>query len=280
MELTKQTVREIIQKPGIDGMIEHIDYCAGICYNRHGLSKDSYKFVRSLYERGHMRPLEFGTVNLAIPFVDFINDYTGNLYDILESPYTKSFYDNDDKMRYITTNFRVICEVFKDFDEALDFIKTYYSDHNYIPRRTVAWKCARVIADEFRTHITLSSLMKSTRYVNEMKKGMAFTIPYWFNYNENGEYPENSKERLFLRHCAESENTYNRCVNEFNMKPQEARDFLPLGLETELYQCGFSEVDGIGWQRFFEMRTDSAAHEDAQWLSKELKSIFENSSAK
>lgn len=277
MELTKHEVREIIQKPGIDGMIEHIDYCAGVCYNRHGLSKDSYRFVRSLYDKRHMRPLEFGTANLAIPFIDFINDTTGKLYSILDSPYTKSFYDNDDKMRYITTNFRGICEVFGSFDDALDFVRNYHSEQSYFVRRTAAWKCARVIADEFRTHVTLSSLMKSTRYVNEMKNGMSFTIPYWFEYNENGEYPEDSKEWLFCSQCEDTEIRYNRCINEFNMKPQEARDFLPLGLETELYQCGFIGIDGTGWNRFFEMRIDPAAHPDAQVLATELKAIFEKS---
>ena len=260
MELTKHEVREIIQKPGVDGMIEHIDYCAGVCYNRHRLSKDSYKFVRSLYDKGHMRPLEFGTVNLVIPFFDFINDTTGNLYDILESPYTKSVYDNHDRMRYITTNFRGVCEVFGNFDDALDFVRNYYSEQSYFVRRTAAWKCARVIADEFRTHVTLSSVMKSTRYVNEMKNGMAFTIPYWF-----------------CSQCEDSEIRYNRCINEFNMKPQEARDFLPLGVETELYQCGFIGVDGTGWNRFFDMRIDPAAHPDAQVLATELKAIFEKS---
>lgn len=260
MELIEQNVREIIQEPEIDGMLRHIDYCAGICYDRHGYTKDSYKFVKTLFERGHMRPLEFGTVNLEHTY-----EYEEDFVSIMMSPY--SYVDLDEECLKVTTNFRVVCEVFGDFDKAIEYIGMYRTEEQFFKRRTFAWVCSRAIADEFRTHTTLSSLMKSTRYVDESKDEIEIAKPYWFD--ENPDMGDTMME-LFNQ----TEETY-KVLRENGLKPQDAREVLPLSLATEIYQCGVWGVENTGWERFIKMRNADDAHPDAANLCRMMMEIEE-----
>ena len=275
MELTNSSVREIIQEPGIDGMLRHIDYCAGVCYNRHGISKKgSEKFVKGLYDRGHMRPLEFGTVYLNLPLRFWKPfDDSDEISRIINSPYSRTEQGKNSWSVNVSTNFRVLCENLG-FDEALEFIKMYGTEECFHERRTFGFILSRAIADEFRTHITLSSLMKSTRYVNEMKNGMKFVKPYWFVDGEEEDI--GTREWLFCSHCEDTEIRYNRMVREFGMKPQEARQILALSLETELYQCGFTDLAGEGWDMFLRRRGDVVnADPDAYKLACELQKLID-----
>lgn len=265
MKLIEPTVKIIEQGPGIAGLLAHIDYCAGICYNRTTVHEDPRKFVDEMIKVGHMRPLEFGTVYLTIPhriedvriraLADVLmrNKYSIHCTVVGENGVPPT--------TYLTTNYRVIVEL--GATELLDRFMTETTEHHR-KRVTVGWHISRGIADEFRTHITLSSLMKSTRYVNETKHGMEFVKPFWFR-DEKGE-----KEANFVKYCENVESEYNRCIKEFGMKPQEAREYLPLSLGVELYQCGFVGVEGEGWNRFFQMRCDTAAHPDARMIAEKL----------
>ncbi len=269
MKLTESSVREIVQEPGIEGMLRHIDYCAGVCYDRHSYSKDSKAFVKKLFMLGHMRPLEFGTINLRLDYIDDIvhRRIVGSAYSITDS-------DGDDYAK-TTTNFRVVCEAFKDindkeqrFEKALEFVESRWTDEQFNDRRTIAWVCSRVTADSFRTHVSLSSLMKSTRYVNMTKDGdIHFVKPYWYGVDEN-------RDALFEAGLKTAENYYSDGL-ALGMKPQEARELLPLATETELYQCGFNCFYDSGWGRFLIMRFDEkAAHPDAVKLAKGLNAII------
>lgn len=264
MQLTESSVREIKQEPGITGMLRHIDYCAGVCYNRHGYSKDSKEFVRRLYKMGHMRPLEFGTVNLKLEFSD---DET--CLAIVHSDWSiTDAEDMDIDYAKVTTNFRVICEIFDDFDKAIEFIEPRWTDEQFHERPTFGFILGRGIGDEFRTHVSLSSLMKSTRYVNATKTGeINFIKPYWYGVDEN-------RDRLFEAGLESAENYYSDAI-ALGLKPQEARELLPMATETELYQCGFWGYYDSGWGRFLLMRLDEkTAHPDAVKLAKELKVLM------
>ena len=79
------------------------------------------------------------------------------------------------------------------------------------------------------------------------------------------------------------------CVNEFNflqsiafaesnyltllkngLKPEQARDVLPLALKTELVMTGFTH----DWYAFFKLRCDNHAHPDIRQLAIELRDDF------
>lgn len=279
MQLIDSSVREIIQGDGIDGMLANIDYCAGICYNRKSSHQDPKKFVTEMIARGHFRPLEFGTCKLV---ADGSYGYLSIAFNmIMKNKF--SIVRTMKSVVCVTTNFRVVVETVSALangklpaDEvmanSLKILKDYevvgntFNDTDisdcFVERKTFAWLCSRGIADEFRTHITLSSLMKSTRYVDETKNNMQFVKPYWYGNNKDN-------DDLFERNLEHIETVY-MVMRNSGLKPQEARELLPFCLATELYQCGVWGVEGTGWSRFIKMRNDSAAHPDAQKLCKEL----------
>ena len=73
----------------------------------------------------------------------------------------------------------------------------------------------------------------------------------------------------FLSSLEESEKCYLRLLNE-GWVPQQARSILPNSLKTELVMTGTVEQ----WRGFFKLRTDKAAHPQAQELAMPLKEEF------
>ena len=261
MKFIEPKVEEIVQKPGYEGMIEQIDYCAGICYGRlqeHESFAECDKFVHNLISKGHMRPLEFGTVYLIIEDGDTysVNMFNSNFCNV------KTFANNITK-HYVTTNFRYITE------NRLNFVlsKQCEPTEKHVKRRTFKITCSRAVADEFRTHVTLSSLMQSTRYC---KTGELEIIkPYWYDKT-----PSDIKwaYESAIRH---SESIYHFLLDNC-YKAQEARGVLPMDMKTTLLLCGNVDTINEGWDRFLKMRCDSAAHPDAQIIANQVKELLKN----
>ena len=153
---------------------------------------------------------------------------------------------------------------------------------------------------EFRTHVGLSHLAESTRYVNYSKDKLGseitFIKPCWLNvpegkYNhyimvsknspdiriecvgsdEIGKYYNiEEDEGLFLNGLVQSELTYLHLINNKKWTPQQARSVLPLGIKSELISCGFEDA----WENFFNRRCAADAHPMAQEIAKPMHEEF------
>lgn len=238
------------QKPGFVGMCEHIARCAAICYD--SVPKEggaAVDFVESLAKRGHGRPLEFGYVRCT------------NYHGIPDRPWNRKY------GVLILTNVRQLLQA----GYAWDFIEGEADEgcDEPLPVTIHYPALSRGIADELRTHITLSSLMRSTRYVDAGKDGeVEFIRPYWMDDNAAGQ--EQLKRALY-----DAEHAYNVLLG-FGKKRQEAREVLPLSVKTELVQCGFPEA----WENLVKQRDSEAAHPDARWLAQEIKKLITERSKK
>ena len=73
----------------------------------------------------------------------------------------------------------------------------------------------------------------------------------------------------FLYQLELIEETYFELI-EKGWKPEQARNILPNSLKTELMMTGFV----TDWKHFFELRTDKAAHPQAQDLAIPLEEEF------
>ena len=64
MRLIKPALEIIEQKPGVDGLLQHIERCGRTCYKSEDkITEDSAeKFVNMLVNRGHTAMVEHGTV--------------------------------------------------------------------------------------------------------------------------------------------------------------------------------------------------------------------------
>lgn len=260
MNLIQPSVIEITQEVGIAGMIGQIDYCAGICYGREfqHVSIDKQKsFVQGLIDKNHMRPLEFGTVYLKITSTDAVP------IQAFKRPWCNVVtVTNNNKLEYyITTNYRYIIE------EGLTSALEYWHEpcDHHIKRRTFKFVCTRAVADEYRTHISLSSLMKSTRYCKLIP--LDVIKPVWFDSQ-----PEALQE-VYTGQLEATERTY-RALLSAGLAAQHARGVLPMDMATTLLLCGTVDVPNWGWDRFIKMRVSEAAAPEARILAEQIQKVL------
>lgn len=262
MRLIEPEVEEIKQEPGLEGIYKQIAIAGRICYASDKIDGNK-EFVERCIKMGHGRPLEFGTVYLQVP----------SNYDTIILFYYKNHWSKVNELNgfaYITTNYRVLVENNRLFD--LNYI-CELTEYHYI-RRTFYWTISRGIADEFRTHCALSSLMQSTRYCdyskNKFNNELTFIRPYWIS---SCEYENcSSNERRFFAGLNRIEYDYLK-FRKLGYKPEQAREILPLSIKTEFIQCGF-ESD---WEHFFDLRmrgTTGAPHPDAKFIAEKAYEIY------
>ena len=305
MKLIEQSFEFINQTDfSLVGIKKYIERCARVSYKSEDKITDtSYdKFVNMLESRGHNRPLEFGTVYLSRTSqkednMEWLDKYAYN-------PWSKFSFGNgstriNGELRntiYVTTNYRVIKE--HHWEDDLQYLCEPTEYHH--KRYTVHMILDRGVMDEFRTHVGLSHLAESTRFVNYSKEKfgseITFIKPCWLDvpegrYNhcvmvsknspdirvecvgsdEIGKYYNiGENEGLFLNGLVQSELTYLNLINNKKWTPQQARSVLPLGIKSELISCGFEDA----WANFMKRRDAPDAHPMAQEIAKPMHEEF------
>lgn len=285
MKLIKQSFEFINQTDfSLVGIKKHIERCARVSYKSEDKITDtSYeKFVNMLESRGHDRPLEFGTVYLSRTSqkednMEWLDKYAYN-------PWSKFSFGNgstriNGELRntvYVTTNYRVIKE--HHWEDDLQYLCEPTEYHH--KRYTVHMILDRGVMDEFRTHVGLSHLAESTRYVNYSKKKfgseLTFIKPCWLDDEKlklYGSYHivirDKSPESIFIANLNNVERDYLDLI-KLGWTPQQARSVLPLSIKSELISCGFEDV----WTNFFYRRDAPDAHPMAQEIAKPMHQKF------
>lgn len=204
MRLIKPSFEIIEQKPGIDGLLQHIERCGRTCYKSEDkITEDSAeKFVNMLVNRGHTAMVEHGTVYLKYDIIEhgsmnLPNKYHFNKYSVVtvgneplhgyETPEYKEKFDGH-TYAYITTNYRVLLQ-----NDWLDDLKYQCEPTEYhVKRVTVKFVCDRGVSHEFVRHRVFSFAQESTRYCNYSKdkfgKECTFIIPSWLDIPEGEAY--------------------------------------------------------------------------------------------
>lgn len=250
------------QEKGFIGMCEHIARCAAICYNSTPKTGgEAVDFVNRLIKKGHGRALEFGTFNAMACEGE---DLYFPLVRMAMSTYGRG--SVVDGVIRCTLNLRQVIEngiAMEQVEKRMDMQAT---ESEYYDRRTIHYPAiSRAIADEFRTHTTLSTLMQSTRYVNAAAEGdIEFIEPSWWSRAVT------EQKRNFRLSIKGMEYGYIDAIKELGMKRQEARDLLPLCVKTEMVQCGFLSA----WGNLIKLRTAKDAHPDAQWMADKVQDVF------
>lgn len=266
MKLIKNKVEKLEQKHDLLGVYEQIEIAGRtayksldkIEYDENGRSKTAKAFVDKMIDLGHGSPLEHGTIYLIISAKNNrINNYYCNKYSTcILFPYT----NNDGYPIWaVTTNYRVLVE--NELLEDLEFMCEPTEYH--ILRTTFRLTCARVQADSFVRHRVFSFLMESTRYCNynDGKFGNEITIvkpTKWEDYEKS--------LLMFVTSWESAERVYMNLI-QAGVKPEDARDVLPLQLKTELIMTGTTEQ----WDEFFKLRISEHAHPDAKYIAEQIK---------
>lgn len=296
MRLIEPSVELIEQEPGIEGIYKQIEVAARLCYKSEDkITEDSAKkFVDMLIEKRHYAMLEHGTVYLKVKLpedeitpCDSLYHYKNNEY----SSYTVLSTSPNVREAFITTNYRVLVE-----NDWLDDLKYLCEPTPYHQKRyTFHFVTSIGITREILRHRHLSFANESTRYCNygkdKFNSEITFIKPQWANINEITEehkvklsdglsswfnpnyihvYGLDIPSKWFMKACLEAEYSYLHMINEQNMKPQEAREVLPLCTKSEIIVTGF-ESD---WKNFLKLRCAKDAHPDIQYLANKVKEYF------
>lgn len=265
MKLIENKIEKLEQKHDLLGIYEQIEIAGRtayksldkIEYDENGRSKTAKAFVERMISMNHGSTLEHGTVYLKVP----INiDVAGNY---LDNPYTMCKLvckDNkEDNWWAITTNYRVLVE--SDLLDDLEFLCEPTEFHE--KRTTFRLTCARVQADSFVRHRVFSFLMESTRYCNysDGKFDKEITIVKPTRWDELG-----GNTKLLKLAWGAAEYYYMELIKN-KVKPEDARDLLPLQLKTELIMTGTESQ----WNEFFKLRISDHAHPDAKYIAEKIK---------
>ena len=266
MKLIENEIEKLEQKHDLLGVYEQIEIAGRtayksldkIEYDENGRSKTAKAFVDKMIKLGHGSPLEHGTVYLMLPARSSnVEDYDNNQYSTCKlCPYMD---DYGNPSFAVTTNYRVLVE--NDLLDDLEFLCEPTEYHE--KRTTFRLTCARVQADSFVRHRVFSFLMESTRYCN------------YSNGKFNSEIEVVKPTKIdtfkgvlneFIKSWEKSESAYIQLVN-YGVKPEDARDVLPLQLKTELIMTGTESQ----WNEFFKLRISDHAHPDAKYIAEQIK---------
>lgn len=266
MKLIENKIEKLEQKHDLLGIYEQIEIAGRtayksldkIEYDENGRSKTAKEFVERMVSMNHGSTLEHGTVYLMLSAQgDNIEYYTNNQYSTCKlCPYADNY---GNPSFAITTNYRVLVE--NDLLDDLEFLcePTEYHEE----RTTFRLTCARVQADSFTRHRVFSFLMESTRYCNysngKFNSEIEVVKPIrWDSFGED--------QSVFMNICDVAEFAYMVLVKN-GVKPEDARDVLPLQLKTELIMTGTESQ----WNEFFKLRISDHAHPDAKYIAERIK---------
>lgn len=275
-------------------ILKHIEKCGRICYaSLDKITDVSYQnFVNMIKDNGHLSVMEHGTVYMVYSYLndsnvnDIFNRYGNNPYSKVEWYIDKG----NCTTLYVTTNLRVMLE------NGWKGENICAPTEHHHKRVTVHIICDRAIANEIVRHRKFSYSQQSTRYCNYAKKRfnneLTFVIPdiyqdrlfegewkeiqYAFlgisadkdmRVTYTDDTPEDYYKWLDAMHWAEVK--YINMIQR-GVKPEYARNILPLSLATELVMTGFVE----DWEHFFELRTSERAHPQMREIAVPLKEEF------
>lgn len=280
MRLIKPSFEILEQKPGLDGLLQHIERCGRTCYKSEDkiTEESAPKFVDMLVKRGHTAMVEHGTVYLTLD-MGSRNKYFKYCTNKYSNAISTGEAEAGTWTGYVTTNYRVLLQ-----EGWLSDLEYITEPTRHIRRITVKFVCDRGVSHEFVRHRVFSFAQESTRYCNYNKDKFGnectFIIPSWLDYEEQQFTDKNdsscsirtdlSEHEYFIDLLLEAERTYNFLVQYCGWKPQQARAVLPNSLKTELIMTGTIEQ----WEGFFKLRDANDAHPQARELAAPLHEEF------
>lgn len=273
MKLIKPSYEIIEQKPGLEGIYEAIERAGRTCYKSERKEGTTAKdFVDKMIASQHYAMLEHGTVYLKVPInIDIAGDF---LDDVTTWTKCKLVTEDTGNWWAITTNYRRIIEL--GYESHLQYLCEPTEFHE--KRVTVRFTTSNSIMREFTRHRVFSFAVESTRYCNYSKNKfnneVTFIQPFWVK--EEMSLEEASRYVLFRGLLEDAETTYLNMIKS-GMKPQEAREVLPLATKCDMVMTGFAS----DWKHFFNLRTSIIAetgkpHPDMSALADPLYQEFVN----
>lgn len=148
MKLIESKAELVLQQEGLEGVYKQIEFCGRTCYKSEDkITEDSAKgFVERMIKSNHTAMLEHGTVYLKITYKD--TDFTTLCVFYGKNKYSVLNHSEDNKIYYITTNYRVLVE-----NNHLRDLKYLCEPTEFHEKRvTVHFVCDRGVSHELVRH--------------------------------------------------------------------------------------------------------------------------------
>lgn len=266
-----------------DDVKAHVAKCARVCYGKETGNDDVT--INTLLKKHHWSMFRHESVYV-------IGEFTSGLaialtrYD--NNPYIDWTFHNN--KLYIVTNGN-FCLDLKECQEVnahaqifLTYINCYRVSEDTFFNDEIGYNMMRYtfcIVTQISTSRELNRVSpnniaeQSTRYVYE---DGSICRPHWistieaemFNKDNNADLDDGVE--LFLSECNNSFNTYKFLIDQYRFSRQDARGVLPLDTATKcIYTYSINE-----WKHIIKLRSDSAAHPNAQIISNMIKKELES----
>ncbi len=259
MKAINASVTLLRQSEGMDGVKKQIERAGRTAYKSvnkiHDGSAD--RFVEMLKEKKHNAVFEHGTIYLCTALENVSAKYMNNPYSIVCCG--THIQDNH---TYITTNYRVIVE--NGWEDDLQYLCEPTQNHER--RYTLSFITSRAIANELVRHRHFSFVQESTRWCNYSKGRFGGQIECVI---PTAIKPDTEQYLIWEKGMRYAEHWYME-LSDLKVKPEIARDLLPLGMKTELVMTGTRTE----WNNFFELRCANDAHPDARYLAEKAREII------
>lgn len=260
----------------------HVAKCARVCYGKESGNDDIT--TNTLLKKHHWSMFRHESVYV-------IGEFTNRLSIALErysnNPYIKWTYYNN--KLYIVTNGN-FCLDLKECQEVnvhaqilLTYINYYRVSEDTFFNDEVGYNMMRYtfcVITQISTSRELNRVSpnniaeQSTRYVYENGN---ICRPHWINKKQADIYNEkklcdNSKIDYYIYTCHSQFIVYKDLIDIYKLSRQDARGVLPLDTATKcVYTYSIDE-----WRHIIKLRTDKAAHPNAQIIANMIKNELEN----
>lgn len=258
-----------------DNVKAHVAKCARVCYGKESGNDDVT--INTLLKKHHWSMFRHESVYAIIPVHEReLKDYP---LLVLSNPYIKTHTYNGNV--YVATNGQFILD--KLYPKFIELINMYRVTEDEFSNTEFGFDMMRYtfcVITQISTSRELNRVSpnniseQSTRYVYE---NGSICCPYWIStieaemFNKDNNVNLDDGIELFLSECNNSFNTYKFLIDQYNFSRQDARGVLPLDTATKcVYTYSIDE-----WRHIIKLRTDKAAHPNAQIIANMIKKELE-----
>ncbi len=259
-----------------DNVKAHVAKCARVCYGKETGNDDVT--INTLLKKHHWSMFRHESVYAIIPVHEReLKDYP---LLVLSNPYIKTHTYNGNV--YVATNGQFILD--KLYPKFIELINMYRVTEDEFSNTEFGFDMMRYtfcVITQISTSRELNRVSpnniseQSTRYVYE---NGSICRPYYIStieaemFNKDNNVNLDDGIELFLSECNNSFNTYKFLIDQYNFSRQDARGVLPLDTATKcVYTYSIDE-----WKHIIKLRTDKAAHPNAQIIANMIKNELEN----
>lgn len=258
-----------------DDVKAHVAKCARVCYGKESGNDDVT--INILLKKHHWSMFRHESVYAIIPVHEReLKDYP---LLVLSNPYIKTHTYNGNV--YVATNGQFILD--KLYPKFIELINMYRVTEDEFSNTEFGFDMMRYtfcVITQISTSRELNRVSpnniaeQSTRYVYEDGD---ICRPHWISseeaeaFNKNNNVDLDEAMNVYLKGCERDFKEYYILVDKYKINRQDARGKLPIDTATK---CAYTySIDE--WKHIIKLRTDKAAHPNAQIIANMIKKELE-----